>query len=239
MIESGAPIHVDRCGIAVIGGSYADCVIGFAKLVAQHWRRGRAVIIAAVALTGCGWAVVPAGPATTDELRGPWRAEPLLVGPETRTQVDAACRADPELPDDMTLTVVDARGEGRLLVGYANPAGSSAWLEATMGPDSTVECHVLQLSGALLVPLGERDLRPASLTSSEDGDGWWTLFSSTAGADISDVVAEVPGHSPILATSTDDGWFVLWWPEEGEPPFEVRIVGLDADGAEIAELDHP
>ena len=215
------------------------CVVGFAKLVADYRNRGLAVIATALALSGCG-SLVPVAPATVDELRGPWRAEPLLVGPETRAQVDAACRTDPELPDDMTFVVVDARGEGRLLAGYANPAGSSAWLEATLGPESRIECQIMSMAGgALVLPLPERELRPANLTSTDDGKGWWTLFSGSVGADITEVVAEVPGLPPVIASLTDDGWFVLWWPEEGDPPFELRIVGLGADGAEIAELEVP
>ena len=139
----------------------------------------------------------------------------------------------------MTLAVVDARGEGRLLVGYANPGGSTAWLEATMRPEPPIECQIMSEAGGGLVPPAGRELRPSSVGSSDDGEGWWTLFSGSAGADISEVAAEVPGLPPIVGTLTADGWFALWWPEAGDPPFDFRIVGFGADGAEIAELVHP
>jgi hypothetical protein len=163
----------------------------------------------------------------------------LVVGPETRAEIDAVCGAVPELPDDMTLAVVDARGEGRLLVGYANPGGSTAWLEATMRPELPIECQIMSEAGGGLVPPAGRELRPSSVGSSDDGEGWWTLFSGSAGADISEVAAEVPGLPPIVGTLTADGWFALWWPEAGDPPFDFRIVGFGADGAEIAEFVHP
>ena len=215
-------------------------MVGFAKVPAQQGRRGLAAVGIAVALIGCGSDLVPA---TEDELGGPWRPMPMLVGPDTRAEVDAACLADQAMPDGLSLIVTDARGEGRLVVGYADAdrGGSEAWLQATIGAEPPSKCQMMSTSerGGLL-PLGERELRVSNNASMGDDDGWWSMIAGQAGADIAQVVAEVPGSPRIVAT-LNEGWFALWWPDEGQPadqppPGDFRLVGLDQTGAEIAEF---
>lgn len=212
-------------------------MVGLAKVIAQPGRRGLAAIGIAVALTGCGWDLVPA---TDDELSGSWRPMPMLVGPETRAEFDAACLADQAMPDGLSLVVMDARGDGRLVVGYADAGGSEAWLQATIGAEPPSKCQMMSTSQAGLLPLGERELRVTNNASTGGHDGWWSVIAGQAGADIAQVVAEVPGSPRIVAT-LNDGWFALWWPEEAQPAgqaprLEFRLVGVDRSGAEIAEV---
>jgi hypothetical protein len=222
--------------VRIPAASYASAVVDFANIAVLHIRRGLAAIAIAIALSGCGSPLVPPAPATAQQLAGPWRPMPLSVGPETRAEFDAACRADPEMADDLTLVVIDARGEGRLVVGYVGPGGSDSWLEATIGAEPPTKCQIMSKSDrAAMLPLAERELRFSNVSSTEGNEGWWSVITGRAGADIDQVIAEVPGSPRIVATLAD-GWFALWWPEEGEPRFDFRLLGLDEGGAEIAEL---
>lgn len=218
-------------------------MVGLAEVTAQPGRRGLAAIGIAVALTGCGWDVVPA---TDDELSAPWRPMPMLVAPEMRAEFDAACLADQAMPDGLSMVVMDARGEGRLVIGYADAdadadaGGSEAWLQATIGAEPPSKCQMMSTSQAGLLPLGERELRVTNNPSIGDHDGWWSVIAGQAGADIAQVVAEVPGSPRIVAT-LNDGWFALWWPQEAQPAgqaprLEFRLVGVDRSGAAIAEV---
>ncbi len=166
----------------------------------------------------------------------------MLVGPETRAEFDAACLADQAMPDGLGLVVMDARGEGRLVVGYGadDGGGSEAWLQATIGAEPPSKCQMMSTSQAGLLPLGERELRITNNASMGGDDGWWSVIAGQAGADIAQVVADVPGSPRIVAT-LNDGWFALWWPQEAQPAgqaprLDFRLLGLDRSGAEIAEF---
>lgn len=205
----------------------------------MHARRSSAATAIAVALCGCGYvSLTPAAaPASAEQLAGPWRPVPLLIGAGTREETDAACRADPDLPSGLTLVAIDARGAGRLLVQYAEPDGSpSAVAEATLGVDEPTTCRVTSSRGTgVALPLSDRELRWGEV-SAESGleTEAWAMVTGRAGPAIEQVVAEVPG-SPRITGTLADGWFAFWWP--GEAPGPVRVVGLDAGGAEIAELE--
>ena len=200
-------------------------------------RRGLAAVATAVALSGCGLSLVPRGPATAQQLAGPWQPMPLSVGPETRAEFDAACRDHPAMPKDLALVIMDARGDGRLVVGYAGPDGSDAWVSATIGAEPSTKCQIISTTDRAAVPppLAERDLRLSLVTGTDRG---WSAITGRAGADIDQVIAEVPDSPRIVATLAD-GWFALWVPREAEPTFDYRLLGLDAGGAEVAELESP
>jgi hypothetical protein len=55
-----------------------------------------------------------------------------------------------------------------------------------------------------------------------------------AGAGISQVVVQMPGHVPVIA-SLANGWYLVWWP--GNWPEGMKIVGLDVLGQKVAEAD--
>ena len=126
------------------------------------------------------------------------------------------------------------------MVGYADGRGSEAWLQATIGADPPTKCQIMSTTehGAP-PPLGERELRLSNQGSVGAEGAWWSVVGGQAGTDIAQVVAEVP-DSPRIVATLEDGWFALWWRERGRPQsMDVRLIGLDGSGAEIAEFASP
>jgi hypothetical protein len=61
-----------------------------------------------------------------------------------------------------------------------------------------------------------------------------------AGTGIHQVIAEVPGLAPIVA-SLGDGWFSFWYPIDADETlsddqWSPVVIGFDADGDEVTRV---
>ncbi len=200
------------------------------------------VVIAAAMLTACGSLKPPASsPSSIEQLRGPWRPTPLRLGSDLRAELDTACRKATQMPATLSLVVVDARGASRVVLQYAAANGSQADCEGTIDGEwlsyGWRPRHPHEVGG----PLANRELRIAAQARPvfdpvHAGPDQYLYMTGQAGADIHQVVAEVHGAPRIVATMAD-GWFALWAP--APPDGRIRLLGLDDDGAKLAELDFP
>jgi hypothetical protein len=179
-------------------------------------------------------------PATVDDLRGEWRAEPLIVSEAALQEMDEDCLAAfPLFPPGLSRVVADARGEGRIQLVYAREDRQHAVCEAIVRSDGfQVEPRSASAEPVTDPPLAPTEIRPhgggSSPGGTPPGERWYGILGE-AGSEIHQVVAHVTGLPPVVA-SLGGGWFSLWWPVEDS---EYRLVGLDAAGNEVAYLYGP
>jgi hypothetical protein len=180
---------------------------------------------------------------TTQELVGPWQAEPIPLDAALVSELDAQCVALEFMTPGQSLAVVDARGEGRVILQYAG-GGHDATCEGTVHPDGSTSARNIQSSvgePGQVVPLAATELLGGfSFGSPFDAgteDDQWRAQTGQAGLGISQVVVEVPGLASPVVASLNNGWYTLWWPIQA--PGGWRVIGLDADGQEVATLDLP
>lgn len=182
-------------------------------------------------------------PATgsTEELVGAWQATPIPLDPALISELDAKCVAIDFMAPGQSLAVIDARGDGRVLLGYAG-GGYSATCEGTVHPDGSTSAQNIQTTVGDPpdpAPLAATELRTDYVYGSPFGatQDVWQAHIGQAGPGIDQVLVEVPGHPSPVVASLDNGWFAVWWPVQASGSW--RVIGLDADGQEVGTLDVP
>ena len=123
---------------------------------------------------------------------------------------------------------------------YAGEDGHTGTCEASVRPNGHFESQPMSYSAPgqvmQVVPLEPTELRVegggSSPGSAAPEDSWRGLIGQ-AGTGIHGVVAHVTGLPPVVA-SFGGGWFALWYPVD--EPLKYQLVGLDAAGNEVAQL---
>jgi len=183
-------------------------------------------------------------PSIVRDLLGPWLATPVRLDAATVSDMDAQCLAFGLMAPGVSLVVVDARGEGRVILQYAGEDGHEGMCEATVHQDRafTVDPRSHTVPGQVIdvVPVANHELRLRGGFGSPGSAGpadQWLGQVGQAGAGIDQVIAEASGQTSPVVASMGEGWFALWFPIE--TPWEWRLVGLDAEGEEVATLSEP
>ena len=181
--------------------------------------------------------------ATGDDLSGAWQATPLAISDAALQEMDEECLGylTDRMGQGLSLVVADARGENRVDLIYAGADGHWGACEATVGmsgnSESTLTWTTTPGQHIEVVPLEPTELRVDILSGIERGDlGEGSLIQGQAGTGIHQVVAHVTGSPPVVA-SLEGGWFSLWFPFDRYSDY--RLVGLDAAGNEVAQLQSP
>jgi hypothetical protein len=206
-----------------------------------------------LAATGCGSTdpsvptspaaegVLPAQPpiGTMAQLLGPWSRTPFRLDPALAAAVDRTCRADMDtFPIGIPLVVFDARGDGFTQVYYAGQNGSFAVCNGIairpngppigMGGGSTGN-----QAADVSRPLAPFDIVQTEV-SSEGRPVHRSFVGGRTGAGIVRVLIVLPGQQPVVASFMNH-WFAAWFPGAWPPGW--KIVGLDATGVEVAQID--
>jgi hypothetical protein len=192
-----------------------------------------AVLAASSIAAGCG--VESGRYATIEELRGPWRAEPIPVDPAMIAAGERACRersGDLTAPKDR-LVAVDARGGNRLFLIFAGPPADSSACELRM--DAAGNVSMVGASGSSANAPFEA-LAPGDVViMGSDGGGFaageWRSGMGRVGSAVTAVRLVVPG-GPTVRASVGGGWFAAWWPSS---QFSFTVEGFDATGQKIGE----
>ncbi|MDQ2965382.1 MAG: hypothetical protein M3R57_06005 [Chloroflexota bacterium] len=177
--------------------------------------------------------------ARNEDIRGPWRPEPLSVDPKTVAAAEAACddartRFGADVAGDR-LAAFDARGSGLITMIFSG-AGSAfmqcelrmdaggdlsmtgGWAEKAEGPD------------LLLAPDRLTIVHAGGLLSGVD------LASNVVGR-VGPAITSVRlvfGAGPIVQASIGGGWFTAWWPN---PDMGFVVEAYDVTGKKIAEVE--
>lgn len=198
-------------------------------------RRLIAAVFVALLATGCA-----ALPATNEELREPWRPQPLPVDRETISASEQACRAaesDFGVQGPATtgrLVAVDARGGGRLTLLYVGRGDAYLACQVDVGPEqprwiggSSADAgaqHVLAADDVVIVGSG----------GMSGGGGASSSVVGRVGVDVT-AVRVVFASGSSLQASVGDGWFLAWWPT-AEMGFVAEA--LNASGQKVSEARH-
>jgi hypothetical protein len=206
----------------------------------------------ALLATACG-DEVPDGPATLDQLAGPWQHEPYIIDTELERTAFETC-ADSWTPPASPQTrlmpgLVDARGGGRLVVRLIEEGGGYTQDCFGLGISSAgeisprgYEYNIGNAPPAWLDPgevivdgmrawADEPTEWIGSIDPGDDCDATTTAVTGRAGSAIASVIVIVPGREPVVA-SLVRGYYAAWWP--GGP--EGHVVGRTADGAQLASV---
>jgi len=209
-----------------------------------------AILAVGLALAACGGEGVPAalppGPASVQQLIGPWQPQPFVLDSVLRATIEQTCRTDMGRDPGSAAAVIDARGEGVAVLRMVGPSAGA--------------CDALQISASgqvagagggwtaggveQLVPVAADEL--SEIQSGQVGGGelkteGWSVMGR-AGQQVAAVVIEPAGVPPILAT-LENGWFAGWWPatindQLAAPPPQPDVVvrGYDAAGMLLDEV---
>lgn len=198
-----------------------------------------ATLAIAWATAGCGtFNVEPV--AKLEDIRGPWRPDPLAIDQTTLAAAEDACRdarkvGGPELAPLDRLVVVDARGSERLTLLYAG-AGRS-FMQCELRVHARGE---LSMAGGWSQnqPGPDLLLAPDDLVIVQSGGvlGDIVLASNVSGR-IGPAVAGVQlvfMDGTVVRASVGGGWFTAWWPTDD---MDFVVEGFDATGDKIVKVD--
>jgi hypothetical protein len=197
-----------------------------------------ALLVAGWIAAGCSTFAVERY-ARTEDIRGPWRAEPLSVDPATVAAGGKVCD-DVRTPirGDVAfdrLAAVDARGTGLITMLFTG--AGSAFVQCELRVDaagdlSTVGGWAEKAEGPklLLAPDGLMIVRAGGMLGGAD------LASNVTGR-IGQAVASVRvvfAAGPVIQASIGGGWFTAWWPN---PDMGFIVEAYDVTGKKIAEVE--
>ena len=203
-------------------------------------RRLIAAVLVALLATGCA-ALPGGGVAESEELRGPWRAQPLSVDRETISASEQACRAA-ELEFGVQgpattgrLVAVDARGGGRITLLYVSRGDAYVACQVDVGAerprwiggsraDAGDPQYVLAADDVVIVGSG-------GMSGGRDAS---SSVVGRVGGDVTAVRVVLPSGSSLQA-SVGDGWFIAWWPTD-ETGFVAEA--FNASGQKVSEARH-
>lgn len=184
-------------------------------------------------VSGC--AVGSGGIATSQELQGPWRPEPLVLDPATISAGQRACLAR---PGDVTVlagrfVAVDARGGNRLFLLFDSDFGDFSACELRM--DAAGNLSFVGSSGmgngAPFQALAPGAVVITGSDGGRNGGADWVSVTGRVGAAVAAVRVLAPG-GPTVRASVGGGWFAAWWPGS-QSGFTVEA--FDATGEKIGD----
>jgi hypothetical protein len=201
-------------------------------------RRLIATLLAA-AWVAAGCAALPGGGATSQELRGPWRPQPLSVDRATIDASQQACRAQEAefgVQGPATtgqLVAVDGRGGGRITLLYVGRGESYLQCQVDLGSSA------LAMGGSSSEPGPQRVVAANDLLILGSGGTSGGAKSSSSvvgrvGSDVTAVRIVLPSGSSLQAT-IGGGWFTAWWPTD-EMTFVAEA--FNASGQKVGEATH-
>lgn len=197
-------------------------------------RRLLAAVLAA-GLVGSGCSTLAVDRVARDEdIRGPWRAEPLAIDAATVAGAEEACqdaRVQVGAAPVDRFVAIDARGSSRLTLIFAGPGTASMECQLVMDAkgDLSISGGVVQDAPALLVA-------PDELVVVAAGGMTGHVDSSSALGRIGEAISDVHvvfASGAVVRASVGGGWFTAWWPAHD---MGFVIQGLDASGRKIAEV---
>ncbi len=191
----------------------------------------------------------PTQPATFEELAGEWRATPLILSDAVLQEIDEQCLRQLEFlaptMTGVTRVVADARGEGKVHLIYAREDRHHAWCEAIVTAEGHIEAavysHTMPPEPIPAVEATELEYwGGANSPGSALPEDRWNSVLGEAGTGIHQVIAEVEGLPPIVA-SLGDGWFSFWYPIDtdetlADDQWRSVVIGVDADGNEVTRV---
>ncbi|MET0565165.1 MAG: hypothetical protein ABW021_01805 [Acidimicrobiia bacterium] len=182
--------------------------------------------------------------ATVDDLTGEWQPMPFTISDAALQQMDEQCLSDDFMPSGMARVVADARGEGRIDLIYAREDRHNGTCVATVTSQG-IEAHstsaTVEFEPVTEPPMGATGLKVwggETSPGSASPEDWYQSMMGEAGTGIHQVIVQVPGMPPIVA-SLGGGWFTFWYNVEAEEQWAFQLVGLDSAGNEIAREAFP
>lgn len=193
------------------------------------------VVAAGLVAAGCSTLAVDRV-ARDEDIRGPWRAEPMALDAATAAAAEKECEgarvrigAD-QRPGDK-LVAIDARGGGRLTLLFAGPGTQSMECQLLMDGKG-----VLSIAGGVVQDAPALLVAPDELVVVSAGGMTGHVDSSSALGQIGDAISGVHvafASGATVRASVGGGWFTAWWPAH-DMAFVVQ--GFDASGRKIVEV---
>lgn len=198
----------------------------------------RIAVLLAVCWIAAGCSTFAVEPyARSEEIRGPWRADPLSVDPATVAAAEKACldvrvQMGPDLTPADHLATIDARGGSRLTLTFLGP-GSAA-----------MECHLvmdakanLAVAGGFVQDTSGPVVGPGEIVVIGAGGMTSSPESSSVSGHVGAAIAEVRvvfASGSVVRASIGGGWFNAWWPTH-DMGFTVQ--GFDVTGRKVREVE--
>lgn len=190
-----------------------------------------------VALIAAGYGALPGQFATNDQLRGPWRTEPLAVDSATVAEAEQACRGanlgGGEMAMADRLVILDARGGSRLTLIFRGPGEDMSECQLEMQPGGQLALGTGSASMGVgpAAPLAPNEVIVDG-TSSSGGEGEaYTSVTGRVGAVVTRIRVSLSGGGSVEA-SVGGGLFTAWWPSD-DMAFVVQA--FDASGRKVGE----
>ena len=162
----------------------------------------------AAAAAGALTLVISLGAGASSAFAG-WSAKPTKPAPGQLAAAAAACRQSQSSVAGLPLALADTRGPFTFAV-YANSESTATCIK---GP-SFVSLSESQASSPVVVPDG-RVLLSGAHRSERGGQAFGFAYGRT-GTGVSAMTLVLDDGTKVQAT-VDNGWFVAWWPNAGQP----------------------
>ena len=202
-------------------------------------------LIAAILAAGwvaAGCAALPGGGGVTnEELRAPWRPQPLSVDRATIDASQQACRKQESefgVPGPATtgrLVAVDARGGGRITLLYLGRGDSYLECQVDVGSNAPLAMGGSSSEvGGFQPVVAANDVMILGTGGMSGGAESSSSVVGRVGSNVTAVRIVLPSGSSLQA-SIGGGWFTAWWPS-----LEMVFVAeaFNASGHKVSEARH-
>ncbi len=182
----------------------------------------------------------PNAAGAADQIAGVWRRAPIQLADSQVAVVSDACaaKARQSLGDDVAdlpTAVVDARGNGIVTAVFSDDAQAMVCYARLDGAGNAMVDGVDGLATTSFEPQDGSAVTVSELTRLDDPPGERTLAFGRVGPDPVQVKLKFPDDS-TLVTSSDNGWWLTWWPGTQRPN---AIAGVDTHSVALGSATVP